>query len=164
MATFTAQVPVDAPPDQVWARLTDWTAHERWIPLTRVTILTADPGGVGARFVARTGIGPLAVDDVMEVIRWAPPAGELPGRCEVVKQGRVVLGGARFEVRPAGDPGDRRDSGPAPRSLVLWSETADLAPVWLTRFASPLIAAAGRAGLVRALRIMASELDRAGRT
>jgi hypothetical protein len=48
--------------------------------------------------VARTGIGLLAFDGLMTVELWQPPSGDAPGdrpgRCEVVKQGRVVLGGA----------------------------------------------------------------------
>ncbi len=150
MTRFTAQMPVNAPTGVVWQRITDWTAHERWIPLTTVRILTSDATGVGARFAARTGIGPLAVDDVMQVTVWAPPADELPGRCEVVKQGKVVLGGAQFEVRAGSAPS---------RSLVLWAEDIELAPARLTWPAGRLIAAAGRAGLMRALRIMARELE-----
>lgn len=154
MSRFTAQVEVQAPADVVWERVTDWRAHERWIPLTRVTILTAQHTGIGARFVARTGIGPLAVDDVMEVTSWAPPSEGLPGRCEVVKQGRVVHGGAQIEVWNLGAAGS-----PPSRSLVHWSEDLAVAPERLTRLAGPLIAAAGRAGLVRALRIMAREFE-----
>jgi hypothetical protein len=73
----------------------------------------------------------------------------------VIKQGRVVLGGARFEVRSLAGGNSAPSS-----SLVIWAEEIELAPAWLTRPAGPLIAAAGRAGLVRALRIMARELER----
>jgi hypothetical protein len=150
MARFTATVPVAAPVERVWDLITDWPAHSRWIPLTTVRVLTASGSGVGARFVGRTQLGPIGFDDPMEITVWAPPEGDLPGRCAVVKQGRVVLGGASFEVRA-----DPASGG----SLVLWTEDVQIPPVWLTRPAGPLIAAAGRAGFVRSLRTMARELE-----
>jgi uncharacterized protein YndB with AHSA1/START domain len=150
MARFTVQVPVCAPAQQVWDLVTDWTAHERWIPMTTVRILTASPRGAGARFVARTGLGPLSVDDVMEVTAWAPPSAELPGRFEVVKQGRLVHGGARFEVR---------NVTTRPGSLVTWTEELTLAPERLTWPLGPLIGIVGRLGLARALRTMANEFE-----
>ncbi|HYJ74105.1 MAG TPA: SRPBCC family protein, partial [Kineosporiaceae bacterium] len=74
MARFTAVVDTPAPPERTWKALTDWPSHGRWVPLTRVTVLTPSASGVGARFVGRTGLGPLAVDDPMEVVEWREPA------------------------------------------------------------------------------------------
>ena len=153
---------VRAPAGAAWAALVDWPAHGRWVPLTRVHVLTATGDGVGARFVGRTGIGPLAFDDPMEVVEWVTPpepgpsAGERGGRaggyrCTVVKQGRVVLGRAWFTVVPV--PGGCR---------VTWAEDVEVAPVRLTRLLTPLIAAAGRAGFARMLAAMAAEVEAPG--
>jgi hypothetical protein len=100
------------PLDEAWRRLTTWPRHADAVPLTRVRVLTPEPTGVGTRFVARSGIGPLAVDDVMEVTVWRPPADGEGGLCRLEKRGRVVRGWAEIEVRP----------GPGGRSRVVWRE------------------------------------------
>jgi hypothetical protein len=148
MAHFEATVQVTVGADRVWARLVDWPAHGRWVPLTTVRVLSPSPTGIGARFVGRTGIGPLGFDDPMTVVVWQPPEDGGAGVCEVVKQGRVLLGGARLEVTPT-------EGG----SRVIWSEDVELAPVRLTRPVGPLLAAAGRLGFTRALQAMARELE-----
>jgi Polyketide cyclase / dehydrase and lipid transport len=156
MTTFTASVDVAVGADVLWARITDWPAHSRWIPLTTVWVLTERPDGVGARFVGRTGLGPLGFDDPMEVVEWRPPAGaapgDAPGFCRVRKLGAVVLGGAHFEVTPTGLPG-------APASRLSWTEEVEIAPTRFTGRAGPVIAAAGRIGFTRVLRTMARELE-----
>jgi len=104
MARFTVTQQVHAPADSVWAAMVDWRRHGDWAPLTAVQVTTSLPAGVGVEFVARTGIGWLAFDDPMTVELWRPPGGNAqgdgPGRCEVVKRGRVVLGRAGFSVVP----------------------------------------------------------------
>jgi hypothetical protein len=83
------------PADQAWLKLTDWPRHADVVPLTRVTVLTPPPTGVGTVFVARTGIGVLAFKDPMEVVAWQPPQ-----LCRLVKRGGFVTGWAEIEVRP----------------------------------------------------------------
>lgn len=133
MTTFVVSRAVHAPADVVWDVLTDWPRHGRWVPLTTVTVLH-DTGGVGTRFVGRTGLGPLGFDDPMEVLRWEPPVDGRPGTCLLVKRGHVVLGWARIEVRRTG----RR------RCRVTWTEDVEIAPAEWTGWAAPLVAAAGR--------------------
>jgi uncharacterized protein YndB with AHSA1/START domain len=147
VARFTAVVDTPAPPERTWKALTDWPSHGRWVPLTRVTVLTPSASGVGARFVGRTGLGPLAVDDPMEVVEWREPAPGVPGHCRVVKQGRVVLGEASFDVVEH-----------AHGSRVTWTEDVEIAPVRLTRPFGGLVALAGRLAFTRSLRAMAREL------
>jgi carbon monoxide dehydrogenase subunit G len=149
MARFTASIDVQAPVERVWDRITDWPAHGRWIPLTTVWVTTDRPDGVGARFVGRTGIGPIAFDDPMEVVEWTPPVDGRPGYVRVEKHGRVVLGWAGFEVAP----------GPGAGSRVRWTEDAQVVPVRLTRPASRLIEIGARFGLHRVLRAMADEIE-----
>jgi hypothetical protein len=98
--------------DETWRRLTQWPRHAEAVPLTRIRVLTAAPTREGTRFVARSGVGPLAFDDVMEVTVWRPPADGEPGLCRLEKRGRVILGWAEVEVRP----------GPGGRSRVVWRE------------------------------------------
>jgi hypothetical protein len=147
VARFTAVVDTPAPPERTWHALTDWPSHGRWVPLTRVTVLTPAGSGVGARFVGRTGLGPLAFDDPMEVVEWREPAPGVPGHCRVVKQGRVVLGEASFDVaeRPGG-------------SRVTWTEEIQIVPVRLTRPFGALVGLVGRVAFTRSLRVMAREL------
>jgi hypothetical protein len=149
MARFTAAIDVAAPVDQVWERITDWPAHGRWVPLTRVWVTSERSSGVGATFVGRTGIGPISFDDPMEIVEWAPPV-DAAGYVRVRKHGRLVLGWAGFEVAP----------GPGGGSRVRWTEDVQVAPVWLTRPADRLIEIGGRFGFHRALRAMATEIEK----
>jgi uncharacterized protein YndB with AHSA1/START domain len=147
VARFTAVVDTPAPPERTWKALTDWPAHGRWTPLTRVRVLTPASSGVGARFTGRTGVGPLAFEDPMEVVEWREPAPGVPGSCRVVKRGRVVLGEAWFDVaeRPGG-------------SRVTWTEDIEIAPARLTRPFAALIGLVGRLAFTHSLRGMAREL------
>jgi carbon monoxide dehydrogenase subunit G len=72
---------------------------------------------VGTVFVARTGIGPLAFEDPMEVTVWRPPA-----LCRLEKRGGLVTGWAEIEVHPHGEG----------HSRVVWRE--DLAVRLLPAF------------------------------
>jgi hypothetical protein len=112
------------PVDVAWQRLTDWRRHADVVPLTRVTVRTPPPTAEGTVFVARSGVGPLAFDDPMEVVVWQPPEGGGVGRCRLVKHGSLVKGWAEIEVRPHGDgAGAGPDSPPTPAaSRVLWRE------------------------------------------
>jgi len=107
------------PVDRSWRRLTDWPRHADVVPLTRVTVLTPPPTRVGTSFVARSGVGPVAFDDPMEVVTWQPPRDSGPGRCRLVKHGTFVTGWAEIEVRPVDGGGSR----------VVWRE--DLRVRWL---------------------------------
>jgi hypothetical protein len=149
MARFTVVQVVRAPVAEAWAALVDWPRHGRWAPLTAVRTLTERPDGVGARFVARTGVGPVAFDDPMTVVAWAAPSGDRPGRCEVLKTGRVVHGRAWFSV----------ESLPGARSRVVWHEDVTVSPRRVTRFAGPLLSLGGRLGFAATLRAYARDVE-----
>ena len=157
MARFTVTQQVRAPATAVWAAMVDWRRHGDWAPLTVVRVTTARPEGVGAEFVARTGIGPLAFDDPMTVELWQPPGGDVPddrpGRCEVAKRGRVVLGRAGFSVVPLH----------AGRCRVDWDEDVTVTPHRVTRLAGPLLSLAGRIGFGATLRAMARDVEQQSR-
>ena len=144
MTLFRVERTVPLAPDEVWRRLTDWPAHGRQVPLTRTRVLTPGPNGAGTRFTARTGIGRLAFDDPMEVVRWTPPAAGRAGLCELRKRGSVVRGRASIDVRPTG-------SG----SHVIWVEEVRvrLLPGW----GDPLLASAGRRVFGRVLTVLLEE-------
>jgi carbon monoxide dehydrogenase subunit G len=148
VARFTAVVRTPAPAAATWQLLTDWPAHRRWIPLTDVRVLTPQARGLGARFNGRTGLGPLAFDDPMEIVEWREPGSGRPGLVRLEKQGRVVLGSADIEV----------EDTPGGGSVVRWTEDVQVVPVRLTRPFDRLVAALGRRAFERSLRAMASEL------
>jgi carbon monoxide dehydrogenase subunit G len=150
VARFTVSVEVRAPAAKVWAALTDWRNHARWAPLTTVRLTTERMDGLGAGFVARSGLGPLGFDDPMTVVRWEPPQGDAPGRCDVDKHGRVIRGKAWFVVVPRPDD----------RCRVDWFEDVTVVPHRLDRVTGGLVALAGRAGFGQALRKMAREAER----
>jgi len=119
-------------PDEAWRRLTVWERHAEVVPLTRVRVVTLPPRGAGTVFVARTGVGPMAFDDRMEVVVWRPPHQGAPGVCRLVKRGGLVVGWAEIEVRSATAGGSR----------VLWRE--ELGVRGLPRVFDPLLGRAAR--------------------
>lgn len=125
MALFALARVAPLPVDETWRRLTDWERHADVVPLTRITVLTPPPTRVGTSFVGRTGFGPLAFDDPMEVVAWEPPATDTPdgaGRCRLEKRGGFLSGWAEIEVRPHG----------VGASYAVWRE--ELSPRFLPPF------------------------------
>lgn len=105
---ITTLVVTHAPAQDAWEAITDWPGQTRWIPFTVVAIDADSPAqsGVGTRFTARTKLGPLVIDDAMEVVGWTPPGATTPGVCDITKHGRWILGSARLEVDPGRHPAD----------------------------------------------------------
>ncbi len=109
--------PVDA--TTAWSLVADLRNHERWIPLTRVSL--DGPAAAGATVTAvsgpfaRRGFPGLA--DVMTVDRYDPPVGAEPGIATFTKIGHVLKGHASIVVVPAGPSSSR----------VFWSENVYLA-------------------------------------
>ncbi|MET8272436.1 SRPBCC family protein [Streptomyces sp. NPDC005146] len=101
MAVFRIERFTPLPAAESWRRVTDWEQHAAHVPLTRISVPTGLPTGIGTVFVARTGVGPLGFDDPMEVVRWTPPAAGRAGLCRLEKRGSVVLGRASIDVYPA---------------------------------------------------------------
>ncbi|RKE17136.1 Immediate-early protein 2 [Streptomyces sp. TLI_171] len=78
--------------DETWRRVTDWPRHGAGVPFTRVE-------SDGRTVRARTGVGRIGFDDVMDLARWEPPQDGRPGICRLAKRGPVVHGWAEIEVR-----------------------------------------------------------------
>jgi hypothetical protein len=129
--------------DEAFARLTDWPRHAAFIPLTAIQLVGLIREDVGARFVARTSLGPLHFDDPMEVTYWQPPTDGAPGVCRVDKRGRVLLGSTVITVTPSREG-----------SVAHWQEDATirfLGPLaeWPNRLAGRLIFGRLLDGLLR---------------
>lgn len=131
MAVFRIERFTSLPAAESWRRVTDWERHSAHVPLTRITVPTGLPTGIGTVFVARTGVGPLAFDDPMEVVRWSPPVTGRAGLCRLEKRGSVVLGRASIDVYPT-------KSG----SHVVWVE--ELRIRLLPQWGDPVIVGTGR--------------------
>lgn len=115
MASFEVVRHTHLGADEAFARLTDWPRHGQFIPLTTIQLVGLIREDVGARFVARTSLGPFHFDDPMEVTYWQRPAEGSPGVCRVDKRGRVVLGSTVITVSPSREG-----------SVVHWQEDATI--------------------------------------
>ncbi|MEQ4724681.1 SRPBCC family protein [Nonomuraea sp. B19D2] len=112
-----AAVHVPAPPEQVFAMITDWERHREWMFMT-------DARQVGEHAVeAYTGVRPFGFLDTMTITRWEPPS-----LVRVTHTGRVVRGEGVIRVR-AQDGGSR----------VVWAERLQLPLGPLGRALWPLI-------------------------
>ena len=93
--SFSVDVASALSAERMWRALTDWAGHARWIPATTVTMLQ-DGAGVGTEFIARTGIGAIALDDTMVVREF-----DVERRLAIVeKTGPMIVGTAGFIVVP----------------------------------------------------------------
>ncbi|MBO3086640.1 SRPBCC family protein [Cellulomonas fengjieae] len=131
--------PVDAP--TAWTLVADLRNHERWIPLTRISV-------DGGRVTAVSGLlarrGAPGLKDVMTIDRFDPPVGTEPGVAAFTKVGRVLRGTASIVVVPAGPSSSR----------VLWTEDVYLAGPLPRRLTGavlrPFLGAMTRYALMRA--------------
>ncbi|WP_093802763.1 Immediate-early protein 2 [Streptomyces sp. Wb2n-11] len=139
MALFRIERRTPLPADEAWRRLTVWEHHAAQVPLTRITVVTPSPTAEGTVLVARTGLGRLGFDDPMEVVAWDPPVRGGVGHCRLEKRGRVVLGWAEIDVRPA-------RSG----AVVVWTEELRLRG--FPRALDAVIVRAGRVVFGRAVK------------
>ncbi len=141
MAHFEVRLdsPLRAP--EAWRRILDLRAQTAIIPLTTVTgaAMTADELEPGSRFVGRTGLGPLAFDDVMVVDSVTAPSEETPGQARIHKQGKVVRGSIELVVTPSPSGCD-----------VVWTQQIGVRGV--PRVLDPVVARVARTAYATALR------------
>ncbi len=103
MPELTERIDVAAPPEQVWAALTDWPRQGEWMLATEVRTVDGPAQGLHGRLAARTGLPlpggrRLGVLDTMIITKWDPPR-----LVEVQHTGRIVRGPGTFEVLPRGE-------------------------------------------------------------
>ncbi|MGY1804285.1 SRPBCC family protein [Blastococcus sp. SYSU D00922] len=102
MPDLVERIDVDAPPERVWALLTDWERQGDWMLLTDVRTVGDSAQRLHGRLAARTGLPlpgrrRLGVLDTMIITKWDPPR-----LVEVQHTGRIVRGPGTFEVLPRG--------------------------------------------------------------
>ncbi len=140
LVSFALDVDCPASAERTWQALIDWRGHATWIPRTTVRILQGD-GGVGTSFVARSGIGPLAFDDTMDVTL-------LDGATRtaaVRKTGPLLTGTAGFTVSERGAA-----------SRIHWHEDVHVPGV--PSLLAPALAVGGRVMFRIAIRRLARRL------
>ncbi|MDA3037953.1 MAG: SRPBCC family protein [Actinomycetota bacterium] len=144
---FTVRHRFDHPPRIVWDELVDWAAHAAWIPATRVKVEAGDPLAIGARFTAWTGLGPLVLEDRMELVALDWNEGSSSGSCEVAKLGPILTGRAGFTIEPDGTG-----------TMLEWLE--DVTVGFLPSFLGPVVGKVGALGFAQGMKRMAKLLDR----
>lgn len=141
---FVIEVPIDLPPDEALRRVLDLRAHDRIIPLTRVSpAMRAEELSVGRRFVARTSLGPVGFDDPMRIEKLSFE----PAAATIVKLGRVIRGVVTVRVVPSGIGG-----------VVRWKQTVQLP--WLPVILQPVAARVLRVGYRGVLRRLLASSER----
>jgi hypothetical protein len=130
VTTFDVVRSSPLPAAEALSRLTDFTRHADFVPLTSVSV-SGPRQCIGTMVVTRTGLGPARFEDPMEVVAWHDPEGARPGVCRLEKRGRVLHGWAQVTV-----------SALQTGCLVHWHEVADLPHE--PRFLSWLIKPAGK--------------------
>jgi hypothetical protein len=98
VAEITVRADFDAPPATVWRVIEPIEDHTEWMADARsIRFLTSQHRGVGTRFTCETAIGPLRVDDRMEITDWQPE------RVMGVRHQGLVTGTGRFLLTPLDD-------------------------------------------------------------
>lgn len=137
---LSLDVVIGAPPEAVFAALTQWSEQGRWMLGTRVEVRAGDGASVGSEIAAWTGAGKAGFWDTMVITRWDPPY-----RVDVVHTGQVVRGTGTMEVLAL----------PGRRSRFVWSEDLELPLGTLGAIGWPLVRPAFAAGVKKSLRAFA---------
>jgi uncharacterized protein YndB with AHSA1/START domain len=144
-----AAVVVGAPPDALWAAVTDWERQSEWMLGTRVRVVGEPAEGVGARLEAFTGAGRAGFVDPMVVTEWDPPR-----RATVLHTGRVVRGTGLFEVFAL----------PGGRSRFVWAEALELPLGRVGQLGFPVVRPVFLAGVRASLARLAAVVEAAAPT
>ncbi len=71
VAQITIETELNAPPDVVWADISDIGSHVEWMhDACSITITSAQTQGVGTTFSCLTKVGPIRLTDQMEITEW----------------------------------------------------------------------------------------------
>ena len=151
MPELVERIDVDAPPERVWAVLTDWEAQGEWMLATDVRTVGGPAQRLHGRLAARTGL-PLpggrhvGILDTMIITKWEPPR-----LVEVQHTGRLIRGPGIFEIEPRGE-----------HSTFVWTERLYLPYGYLGELGWRLIRPFAVFGIRRSLRRFAAVAARAG--
>ena len=96
MAQIRVTTMLPAPPERVWADLSDLSRHVEWMSdATAIRFLTERRAGVGTTFDCDTKVGPIRMVDRIEITEWAP------GKAMGVRHHGFVTGRGRFTLKRA---------------------------------------------------------------
>ena len=103
MPELVERIDVDAPPERVWAVLTDWEAQGKWMLATDVRTVGDSAQRLHGRLAARRAAGDrcgrhVGILDTMIITKWEPPR-----LVEVQHTGRLIRGPGIFEIEPRGE-------------------------------------------------------------
>jgi len=143
-AHIAVDVVVDAPPEAVWAAVTDWPRQSEWMLGTTVRSTDQDGVGVGGGIEAFTGVGRVGFLDTMVITEWDPPR-----RCVVEHTGHVVKGLGIFEVVAL----------PEGRSRFVWAEELDVPLGILGKVGWPPVKPGFAWGVRRSLNKLARDVE-----
>lgn len=143
-AHIAVDVVIEAPPETVWAAVTDWPRQSEWMLGTTVRSTDLDGVGVGGGLEAFTGVGRLGFVDTMVITEWDPPR-----RCVVQHTGKIVKGLGIFEVLAL----------PEGRSRFVWAEELDVPLGVLGRLGWPVVRPGFAWGVRRSLQKLARDVE-----
>ena len=148
---FAVRRSFDVPARAVWSALVDWQHHGQWMPMTRIDVGAGDPTAVGTRITAWTGLGPLSLQDRMEIVRCDWHHDEGSGDCELAKLGPILRGRAGFTVQTSGGG----------KAALLWSE--DVRLPYTPQFLAPIARLLGTGGFRLGMRRLEKTLMKSPR-
>ena len=115
MPELTESVDVDAPPERVWAALTDWVRQGEWMLATEVRTVDGSAQEVGGRLAARTGVPLPGGRRWGSSTRCSSPGGSRRGGSTSGTPAGWSADTGIFEVQPRGELLDvRLDRGARP--------------------------------------------------
>ena len=115
MTQITIETELNAPPNVVWADISDLKSHVEWMHDARsITITSTQTQGVGTTFSCLTKVGPIRLTDQMEITEWQE--NQVMG----VRHKGLVSGEGRFTLSATESNTTR----------FVWSETLKF-PWWL---------------------------------
>jgi hypothetical protein len=95
MGRINVAIELDATPDVVWGIVEPVERHVDWMAdAVAIHFETDQTRGVGTRFLCDTKVGPITLQDHMEITVWEP------GRRMGVRHTGVVTGSGVFELEP----------------------------------------------------------------
>lgn len=115
MVMIAVEAELDAPPDVVWEDIKDIRSHTQWMHDAESIWFTSEStSGVGTTFDCQTKVGPISLNDVMEITEWVED--DRMG----VRHSGIVTGEGVFRLQPLGHD----------RTLFSWNEEL-IFPFWM---------------------------------
>ncbi len=95
MGRIRVTIEIDASPTDVWSVVEPIERHVDWMADAESIEFTSERRrGVGTTFVCRTKVGPIRLDDRMEITEWEPE------RRMGVRHSGIVTGSGAFRLEP----------------------------------------------------------------